>query len=309
MAELRRRVRSSAFVALGLVAAACGGSDDQPAGDDARPLIVVTTNILGDVVEEVVAGQAEVVSIMPVGADPHDFQLSAQETDRLLSADALVVNGGGFEAGLIDVVESAIAQGVPTFESISAVETIDFDDGDHGGVDPHFFGDPVRMAAAVDGMVEFFVAEVDGLDVDALERSATEYLDALSEVDAEVSQLVDALDPAARVLVTNHEVFGYFADRYGFEVVGAVVPGGSTVEAASAADLAELAEIVRAKGVRAIFADTSSSDDLVDALASEVGDVEVVELYSESLGEPGSDGATYLEMVLTNAKRITTALG
>ena len=96
-------------------------------------------------------------------------------------------------------------------------------------------------------------------------------------------------------------MFGYFADRYGFEIIGAVIPGGSTTDGASAGELAELAEQIEAEGVPAIFADTSSSEAWLDSLAGEVGDVAVVELYSESLGEPGSDGATYVEMIRSNA--------
>jgi len=110
------------------------------------------------------------------------------------------------------------------------------------------------------------------------------------------------------VLVTNHEVFGYFAERYGFDVVGAIIPGGSTTDGASAAALAALAETIRDTGVTVIFADVSSSTDLAQTLADEVGDIEIVELYSESLGGAGSDGATYVEMIRANAERIAAAL-
>ena len=175
-------------------------------------------------------------------------------------------------------------------------------------MDPHFFTDPMRMATAVDAIVDFLQAEVDFADPAAVEASAEAYVAELTALDGEVAQLVEAIPEERRVLVTNHEVFGYFADRYGFEVVGAVIPGGSTTDGASAGELAELAEQIEAEGVPAIFADTSSSDDLVEALAGEVGDVVVVELYSESLGEPGSDGATYVEMIRTNATRMSSAL-
>ncbi len=110
------------------------------------------------------------------------------------------------------------------------------------------------------------------------------------------------------MLVTNHEVFGYFADRYGFELVGAVIPGGGTNDSVSAGELAALAELIEAEGVPAIFADTSSPDELVQTLADEVGNIAVVELYSESLGGPDSEGATYLAMVRTNGERISEAL-
>ncbi len=345
-----------AVVGLGL--AACGSDDatsnDEAAGttdvagttvtsnppdatsDTGTPTIVVTTNILGDVVAEVVGDAAEVVTVMPVGADPHNFQASAQEIDTLMNADALIVNGAGFEEGLHDVIENAVDEGIPTFEAISVVDTIEFGEGghdhadedhadedhanedhadedhadehDHSGVDPHFFTDPMRMAVAVDGIVEFLQAEVQFGDPAALEASAAAYVDELTALDAEVDAAVSSIPQERRVLVTNHEVFGYFADRYGFEVVGAVIPGGGTADSVSAGELAELAAVIEAEGVPAIFADTSSPDELVQTLADEVGDVAVVELYSESLGGPDSDGATYLTMVRTNGERISAAL-
>ena len=337
-----------AALLLAAVSAACGSGDEatETPAADGRPTIVVTTTILGDVISEVIGDQAEVVTIMPVGADPHDFQASAREVDRLLSADALIVNGGGFEAGLVDVIDSARSEGVPTFEAIDAVDVIEFageghddddhhdedhsddgddheedehDDGDHEegehdgdehheGVDPHFFTDPTRMATVLQGAVEFLAAEVERIDAVELDRSLDTYLAELDALDADVVALVDKVPADRRVLITNHEVFGYFADRYGFEVIGSVIPGGTTVESSSAGELVELARVIEREAVPAIFADQSSSSDLVDTLADEVGDVVVVELYSESLGEAGSDGATYLDMVRTNATRISAAL-
>jgi zinc/manganese transport system substrate-binding protein len=136
----------------------------------------------------------------------------------------------------------------------------------------------------------------------------TAYLDSLGSLDQEVDGLVATVPPDDRLLVTNHEVFGYFADRYGFEVVGAVIPGGSTLAEPSAAELADLVHQIDDRGVPAVFAETSSPTRLAEALAAEGADVAVVELFSESLGEPGSLGDTYLRMVRTNAERITAAL-
>ena len=298
---------------------------------------------------------------MPVGADPHDFQASAQEVDLLLGADALIVNGSAFEEGILDVIESAESEGVPTFEATSSVVTIEFGEGGHehedeeghehedeedghdedeeghdddeeghddeeeghdedeeghehedehahDGADPHFFTDPNRMSDAFQGVATFLKAEVSGLDEAALDTAVDAYLAELDELDADVAEMAEGLPAERRVLVTNHEVFGYFADQYGFEVVGTVIPSGSTADGASAGELAELAEIIEEEGVPAIFADVSSSDALAETLAAEVGDVEVIELYSESLGESGSDGGTYIEMVMTNASRIGSAL-
>jgi zinc/manganese transport system substrate-binding protein len=366
MTNFRARTLLPVLAGLMLIATACGSdsaastTDSEsnaapatgaPSTDNSQSVgeiatVVVTTNILGDVVSELLDGQAEVITIMPVGADPHEFQASAQEINRMLNADVLIVNGANFEEGLIDVIESAEEEGVPIYEAISAVETLEFGEGggdhaghgdedhddhgdedhddhgdedhedhddhdghDHEGVDPHFFTDPVRMSSAVEGIVDFLSEQVGSLDADALDASADEYLAQLAAVDAEVTSLVDTVDEDKRVLVTSHEVFAYFADGYGFEVVGVIIPGGSTTDAASAGELAALAATIEAEGIPAIFSDTSSSDELSNTLASEVGDIAVVELYTESLGPADSDGATYIAMVRTNAERIAAALG
>lgn len=329
--------RLIAVTAAVVLLAACG-DEDSAAGDEAsadRPTIVVSTSILGDVVSELVGARADVITIMPPGASPHDFQASARQADEMRRADALVVNGAAFEEGLLDVIEAAERDGVPVHEAIEPVDPIERsggdphgddehedaheeqhdDEGAHGddghddsGQDPHFFTDPARMAVAAEGIVEFLGAEVDGLDADALGETAQAYLDELQALDAEVEAVLAPVPEHSRVLVTNHEVFGYFAERYDFEVIGTVIPGGSTSDAASARDLAGLAAVIEDEGVPAVFADTSSADDLARTLAAEVGDVEVVELFSESLGEDGSGGETYLEMMRTNAERIAEAL-
>lgn len=321
-----------AVAALTLVAAGCGDDDDTSAGAGGRPTVVVTTNILGDVVTNLAGDAVDVVTIMPVGADPHDFQASAQQANTMRTADVLIVNGADFEEGLIDVIRGAESDGVATFEAISAVSTIEFgasghdhddherdedhdehkgdeDHEDHEGADPHFFTDPARMALAVPAIADFLIDNVDGLDAAAVEASAADYAQELADLDADVAALMESVPADSRILVTNHEVFGYFADRYGFEVVGTVIPSGSTLDGTGAGGLVELAETIEAEGVPAIFSDTSSSDQLAETLADEVGDVAVVELYTESLGDAGSDGATYVSMIRTNAERIAAALG
>ena len=165
------------------------------------------------------------------------------------------------------------------------------------------------MAAAVDGIAAFLIANVEGIDANTVTEAAEAYHGELEALDAEVEALVADIPAENRVLITNHEVFGYFADRYGFEVAGAIIPSGSTLDGTSAGDLAELAELITDEGVPAIFSDVSASDQLAQTLADEVGgDVQVVELFTESLGDSDSEGATYIDMVRTNATRIAEAL-
>jgi zinc/manganese transport system substrate-binding protein len=303
--------RVGVFALVGVVAllgAACGSDSGEPAeagqGSDELPTVVVTTSILGDVVSNLLGESVTVETIMPTGSDPHEFQASAQQVDSMMQADVLVTNGADFEEGLEDTIEAVDGEGTPICVAIDSVETIESsssdhsgqghsDDDEHSGVDPHFFSDPARMAVAAEGVAGCIIAEVPALDTEDVRTTAEEYIAELEELDAEVESALASVPEERRVLVTNHEVFGYFADRYGFEV-------------ADAAALAELAELIQDEGVAAVFADTSAPNQLADALAAEAGKVQVVELFSESLGPDG--GETYVEMVRTNAQRIADAL-
>jgi zinc/manganese transport system substrate-binding protein len=135
------RVLAAVLASIAVVFAGCGGDEGSSGGApaDDRPTVVVTTNILGDVVENLVGDELRVVTIMAVGSDPHEFQASAQQVAQIGAADGLIVNGAGFEEGLLDVIESAAGDGVPIFEAIGTVETIALDGGSHDehGADEH----------------------------------------------------------------------------------------------------------------------------------------------------------------------------
>jgi zinc/manganese transport system substrate-binding protein len=302
----RMPIAAVALPLLALTLAACGDDDGAAGASGDRPHVVVTTNVLGDVVSNLVGDEAAVDVIMPPGTAPHEFQASPQQVATMRDADVLVTNGAGFEEGLTEAIEAAEQDGVPTFAAIDAVDTLQLD-GD-GGTDPHFFTDPARMATAAQGIAEFLTDEVPGLDTPAFANQTRATINELDALDGEVERTLSALPPDRRTLVTNHEVFGYFADRYGFDVVGAVIPAGTTQAEPSAAQLDELAHTIEERGVPAIFVETSSPTRLADALADEVGDVDVVELFSESLGDEGSGGETYADMMRTNAERIAGAL-
>ena len=297
---MRRHSLLPALASVAMVAiAACGSAGSSTAGDG--PTIVVTTSILGDVVTNLVGDHAHVEVLMPPNADPHEFAASARQAADLHEADVIVTNGGGFEAGLDDAVAAARDDGVTVFAALDAVDRL--------GDDPHFFTDPARMAVAARALADFLPEHVPALDTAAFRHQAAGYVADLDALDAEVASTLAPVPPERRKLVTNHDVFGYFADHYGFTVIGAVIPSITTQSQPSAGELSQLAAQVKAAGVPAVFADTSSPEDLADALADEAGNVRVVQLYSESLGKQGSDGGTYADMMRTNAQRIAEALG
>ena len=293
-----RHLRVPALLLLLTLAACGGGSSDD---GSSTPTVVVSTSILADVVANVAGDQVDVVTLVPPGAAPHDFQPSARDLDQLRRADALVVNGGGLEEGLEDPLDAARDDGVPTHAALDAVAEVE--DGD----DPHFFTDPRLVADAAEGIAAF-LAEVLDLDRASLDATTEGYVDELVALDAEIEDTLAPIPPERRVLVTDHEVFGYFAERYDLEVVGTVIPGGSTAGSAGAGGLAALVEIIEQRDVPAVFVGTSSSDELAQTLAEEVGDVAVVPLFAESLGDEGSGGETYSDMMRTDAQRIAAAL-
>jgi len=289
----------AALVAAGL--AACSTPDDP------RPTIVVSTNILGDVVGELVGDQAQVVTLMKPDADPHSFEISAQEAATLRGADLLVSNGLGLEEGLQQHLDAA--DGVPAFVAGDAIEVLDYSVGDAAGMpDSHFWTDPARMIDVVDAL-EPVLAELEGIDAEDLDATVDDYRSQLRALDAEMTEAFATIPDERRALVTNHHVFGYLAERFDFEIVGAVIPGGTTLAAPSASDLADLVDAIEQTGVPAVFAESSSPDRLVQALASEADvQVEVIELFTESLTGPDGGAPDYLTMMRINTERITTGL-
>lgn len=295
--------------ALAIAGLTLAGTTACAQADDDRPLIVVSTNILGDVVDELVGDQARVVTLMKPNADPHSFEISAQEAAMLQDADLLVSNGLGLEEGLQQHLDSARDADVPSFVAGDAIEVMEYASGDAEGMpDSHFWTDPARMLDVIDALEPAF-AEIDGIDEEALAASVGDYRAELAELDAEMTEAFASIPAERRALVTNHHVFGYLADRFGFDIVGAVIPGGTTLAAPSASDLADLVTAVDETGVPAIFAESSSPDRLVQALADEADiHVEVVELFTESLTTDDGDAPDYLTMMRVNTERITTGL-
>jgi len=304
----RPAVAVAAATALALSAAAPVGAQDAP------PSIVVTTPILGSVVTYLAGADADVLVLMPNGADPHEWAPSARQIGELYAADLVVANGLGLEEGLIDALAEAEASGVPVFHATDWIEVReggfhgaehadghaeasappddhadaqesaapDAHDHAHAAGDPHFWVDPVAMHAVVDGLVATLGAQ--GIDVTEAGAALGAELDAL---DAEIAALLAPIPQERRLLVTGHDSMGYFADRYGFRLVGAVIPGLSSQGEVSAGALGALAEQIRTLGIDTIFTEVGTPAAVADAIAEETG-AQVVALPGPSIPADGS---------------------
>lgn len=248
--------------------------------------IVVTTTILGAVVEDLVGDRADVHVLMQAGTDPHEWQPSAQDIEAVYAADLVVENGLGLEESLASTLDEAQTNGVLVFAATDVIELrmVGPDDpaADDGPADPHFWTDPVAMRVVVDALAPM-LSDL-GLDVSDRQADLGLRLDAL---DHEVEAVIDTIPAERRKLVTGHESMGYFADEYGLELVGAVLPSLSSQGEVSAQELAAISQKIRDEGVTVIFTEIGTPQSVVDAIAGETG-VQVVALPSHNLPADGS---------------------
>ncbi|MFD5571164.1 zinc ABC transporter substrate-binding protein AztC [Streptomyces cadmiisoli] len=315
---MNARVRTARVRALllALVSFVCAGTAAGCASAEDRFSVVVTTNILGDITREIVGDEADVTVLMKPDADPHSFGLSAVQAAELENADLVVCNGLGLEENVLRHVAAARESGVATFAAGEAVDPLTFHAGEDGGPveeagepDPHFWTDPDRVRKAAGLIADQVVEHVDGVSEKAVRDNAERYDGQLAELTAWMEKSFAALPEDRRALVTDHHVFGYLADRFDFRVIGAVIPSGTTLASPSSSDLRSLTQAMEEAGVRTVFADSSQPTRLAEVLSQEMGgDVDVVELYSESLTEKGRGAGTYLELMRANTSAMTKSL-
>lgn len=286
---------------MAIAGAACTTGPAEPEG---TLRIIVTTSIVGDVVSNVVGDHAEVSVLIPNGGDPHEFQLSAKQVAELRDADLVVAIGLGLEPSIAKALDDAATDGTRVLELGPSVDPRSYPDG---SPDPHIWFDPLRMIDAT----RLIADALDELDsATDWSANAEAYVDQLTDADEQIATLIAVLSADQRKLVTNHESFGYFADRYGLEVVGVIIPGGSTLANPSSAELAELVQVVNELAVPVIFAETTESSELAIAIAGETTQpVTVVELLTESLAPAGQPGDSLISLLLVDAERIVAGLG
>jgi zinc/manganese transport system substrate-binding protein len=301
-----RGALAAATCVLSLANAACGGDDSSDGPSSGS--IVATTSIWADITGHLacdvdpVTGEAmpaEVTALVPAGGDPHAFEPSLRDREVLEDADVVVMNGGGLEASVEDAIASAESDGAIVIRAVDHVSLLD-------GADPHVWMDPMQVRAVLPALADALVAA--GADPATVTTCRAAYDDRLVALDAEITETLRPLSPEQRQLVTSHEALAYFADRYGFTIVGAVIPGGSSLGESNAADLHQLAQLVESTGVRTVFAEEQHSAEDLEALANEVGDVAIVSLHTDALGEDGTGAETYVGLLRTDAALIAEGL-
>lgn len=294
MIRLAQRTRFAiCLLTLLTLLAACGGPAQPAPGGDTQKTIVVTYSILGSIVKDLVGDAAQVIVSMPNGQDPHEWEPSAKDIEALMKADLIVQNGLGLEGGMEKTLAQAKDAGVKfftasehiTIRKVGAGEGLPTGDPDQaaGADDPHLWMDPLAMKDVAAALAITLKADL-GIDVGVRATDLAARLDALNaEIVAEVAQLPEA----KRRLVTGHESLGYFAQRYGFTLVGAIIPAISSQAEVSAADLASLKTLIVQSQARAIFSELGTPPQVAQMIGQETG-VQVIPLATHTLPDDGS---------------------
>lgn len=305
-----------AFVILAFIVACAPSSVTQTPQTKLR--VVAVESFLADIAQNVAGERVQVQALMPLGLDPHGFQPTPQDVRQVADSHVLIVNGAGFEEFLDKLLENAegerlvieASKGLKMREvregEIVHQETLADDEEQHEG-DPHFWLDPTQVIRYVenirDGLTQ---ADPEGAAI--YKANAAQYIQELNALDARIKIQVETIPDANRKLVTDHDTFGYFADRYGFEIVGMIVPSFSTADSTSAQELARLIDAIRATDAKAIFLDASTNPQVAEQIARETGARVITGLYSHSLSQPNGPAPTYIQMLEYNTQKIVEAL-
>jgi zinc/manganese transport system substrate-binding protein/manganese/iron transport system substrate-binding protein len=295
---------------LAAVVAGCGGSSaggsSSGAPGDKTLKVVATTTQVQDFTRVIGGDRIKLTGILKPNVDPHDFEPSPADVDAIARADLLVKNGVDLEHWLDDTISSAGFNGT-TVDTSKGVRIRKGGQEDPAG-DPHIWQNP-RNAKIMVANIERALASADPADASYFKANQDAYDAKLDALDAEVARRIDGL--ASNKLVTNHDAFGYYIDRYHLDFVGSIIPSFDTSAELSAKDVADIVAKIKATGVKVIFSESSLPPKTAETIANEAH-VKVVEgenaLYGDTLGPAGSDGATYLQMIEHNTRTIVSNL-
>jgi ABC-type Zn uptake system ZnuABC Zn-binding protein ZnuA len=314
------------LILLVLVAVACTSQAPPQASQITMPRVLVVENFLANIVQNIAGERLTVQSLIPNGVDPHSYQPSPQDVARIAESDLLILNKLGMEEALENVLLNAGGDFILVEAAAGLVDRSEEkehdeeedhlreEEDDHGedeghqhDGDPHFWLNPINVITYVENIRDGLI-QVDPEGMQEYTGNADAYINELKELDAWIMEQVEQIPPQRRLLVTNHESLGYFADRYGFTVVGAIIPSVTTGATPSAQDLAALTRQIQESGAPAIFLETGTNPQLAEQLVAETGIKIAPGIYSHSTAPGEGPASTYLEMMRYNASVIVEAL-
>ncbi len=298
-------------IALGLIS--CEPVDPSQTSSESEATrdlltVVTTSTMITDWATQIGGDEFAIIGILEPGADPHVYEPVPADTVAIEDADLIFYNGYDLEPSLIRMVEATGENAMTVALAEVAVTPLDSDYEGETVPDPHVWGNVENVILMVDVMQEALI-ELSPENEDTITDNGDRYLAELETLHQWIQEQISTIPAAQRRLITTHDAFAYYADAYGLDVTGTLI-GISTEEQPSAQTVQQLVEAVRAAGVPSIFAETTINSRLIATVAEEA-DVQLAaqELYSDSLGTPNSNAATYIDMMIANTTAIVENLG
>jgi len=318
---MKHRILSFAIISLiTLFSGMTACTQNDPTQGNQKLQVVATTTIVGDVVAQVSGNLVDLQVLLPIGSDPHSFDPAPQDIAKVAQADIIFSNGAGLEEFLSNLIESANAQekvvdlsrGIELLETgnghnhesegeeaeLTQNEGSETKNDAHIGVDPHTWTNPKNVSIWVENIL-LELSKTDSENAEIYQANAVLYQTDLEDLDNWIRGQVSPIPENKRHLVTDHAMFGYFAEAYGFNQVWALIPGFSTLAEPSAKELAEIEDAIKALDVKAIFVGNTVNPSLAERVAEDTG-IQLFFIYTGSLSDPGGEAATYLEYMRYN---------
>jgi manganese/iron transport system substrate-binding protein len=298
-----------------LLLAACKPSAGQTSADPGLS-VVATTTIVGDVVSRIGGDLISLTVLLPVGTDPHSFDPTPKDVAMVSEADVVFVNGGGLEAFLDNLIESAGVEDVvvPVSEGVEFLTTggehdhgeDDAPENEHRAFDPHTWTDPSNVIIWV-GNIRDKLVEMDPSNAATYQGNSEGYLAELQSLDTWIRDQVAEIPESERKFLADHGLFEYYAFAYGFEQVGTLIPGYTTLAEPSAQELAGIEDAIKTHGVKVILVGNTANPSLAERVSGDTG-TRIVQVYTGSLSEPDGEAGTYLSYMRYNTRAIISAL-
>ncbi|NWG34768.1 MAG: zinc ABC transporter substrate-binding protein [Chloroflexi bacterium] len=299
------------IIGLGALAALVLTSCGSAPSSDSSIQVLASTSFLADIAQNVAGNRLKVDSLLPIGTDPHAYQPTPADAAKIAESNVLILNGVEYEHFIEALLENAggerlVIEATTGLTPHQAEKHGHEGEEEHEAGDPHMWLDPTLVMTYVENIGAGLI-EADPAGADTYNTNADAYLAQLKELDKWIAEQVNTIPAERRLLVTNHEALGYFAERYGFEVVDTILVSFSSGASASAQEIAGTIEAIKASGAPAIFLGEVENAALANQIAAETG-VKVVDgLYLETLTD-GEPAATYIDMMKYNVTLIVEAL-
>jgi len=273
--------------------------------------VIAVESYLADIAQQVAGSRIAIQTLIPLGLDPHSFEPTPQDVVRLTESDLIILNGAGFESWMGSLLSENL-KGKPVIEASSGLASRSpglqelQDEHDTEG-DPHFWLDPINAIKYTENIRDGLIL-LDPAGKTDYTKNAESYIAQLKELDGWIEDQVSQIPPENRKIVTNHESFGYFADRYGFTIIGTIIPSVTTGASPSSQQLTHLVDQIRSTRVKVVFLETGANPQLADQISRETGIKVISNLYTHTITGKGGNAPSYLALMRWNTQQILEVL-